>query len=211
VLGATGLVGKQLVEQLILDELFSKIILLHRRATGFKHEKVEEYLVDFNDVNQFKVLIRGDVLFSCLGTTLQQAGSKEEQFKVDYTYQYEFAQAAAENGVLDYVLVSSSGANARSMIFYTKMKGKLDEAVQKLGFKRVLIFRPSLLLGYREQKRAGEALGAKIMSRIQNIPYLKKYRGIKGEEVAQAMISAYKRESQSRLSIFTLNELFDLI
>ncbi len=212
VLGSTGLVGKSLVELLIKDDTFSIIKLLVRRSSGFKHSKVEEHIVDFDDISSFKTLINGDVLFSCMGTTLRQAGSKEAQFKVDYTYQYEVAEDAAHNGVSDYLLVSASMANAKSAIFYSRIKGELDDAVMELPFERVIIFRPSVLIGERTEKRIGEEIGAIFMNGIVKIiPALKKYRGIKAIEVAQAMLAAYKNSSAEKATIYTLEEIFDLI
>lgn len=212
VLGATGLVGKSLVELLIQDDLFSHIKLLLRRPSGFSNPKVEEHMVDFDDVASFKELIRGDVLFSCMGTTLSQAGSKEAQYKVDFTYQYEVAKAAADQGVSNYLLVSSANANAKSFIFYSRIKGELDEAVARLPFEYVSIFRPSVLMGERAEKRKGEELGGKVMNGLGKIfPPMKKYRGINGKEVAQAMIAAYKNTSSEKASIYTLEEVFDLL
>ncbi|MCD6091261.1 MAG: NAD(P)H-binding protein [Bacteroidales bacterium] len=212
VLGATGLVGKFLVELLIQDDSFSKIVLLVRRATAFKHPKIEENLVNFEDISSYKSLIRGDVLFSCMGSTLKQAGSKDAQYKVDFIYQYEVAKAAAENDVTDYFLVSSSGANDRSLVFYSRIKGELDEAVKKMPFEHVCIFRPSVLSGVRDKKRKGEELGAKFINGLGKlIPVLKKYRSIKGMEVAKAMITAYKKPSSKKVIIYIMEEIFDLI
>jgi len=212
VLGATGLVGKSLVELLINDNYFSTIILIVRRNSGFNHPKIKEYIVDFDDITSYNSLIQGDVLFSCMGTTLKQAGSKEAQYEVDYTYQFEVAEIAAENGVSNYILVSSANANAKSLIFYSRIKGELDEAVMDLPFERVFIFRPSVLMGEREIKRIGEEIGAKIMNGIGKIiPAMNKYRGIKSLEVAKAIIVAYKSSSTKKAVIYTLEEVFDLI
>ncbi|MDA3904544.1 MAG: NAD(P)H-binding protein [Bacteroidales bacterium] len=212
VLGSTGLVGKSLVELLIQDDLFSNIKLLLRRPSGIDHPKIDEHIVYFDDIDSFKDLIKGDVLFSCMGTTLKQAGSKEAQYKVDYTYQYDVAKAAADQGVSDFLLVSSANANAKSFIFYSRLKGELDEAVMKLPFDRVSIFRPSVLIGARSQKRKGEVIGGKLMNGLGRVfPPMKKYRGIKGTEVAQAMLAAYKNSSSEKAMIYTLEEVFDLL
>src|SRR5215207_7818097 len=118
VIGATGLVGSELVKQLLTDGRFSEIKLFGRRMTGVVHPKITEHLIDFEKPEQWRHLVKGDVVFSALGTTLKQAGSKEAQYKVDHDYQYDFAEVAAENGVTVYVLVSSAMANERSRIFY---------------------------------------------------------------------------------------------
>lgn len=211
VLGATGLVGKNLVQILINDELFSTIKVFVRRSLGFTHPKISEHIVDFNDFNSFKEHINGDVLFSSLGTTIKQAGSKDAQRKVDYTYQYEFAKAASNNGVLNYCLVSSTGAKAKSRVFYSRIKGELESSVSKLPFEKICIIRPSVLVGEREEKRIGEIFGSRIISVLSKIiPPLKKYRGIKGEEVAMALLNSYKKSFDSRIQIFELEEVFNL-
>lgn len=211
VLGATGLVGKNLVQILIHDELFSTIKVFVRRSLGFTHPKIKENIVDFNDFNSFKEHIKGDVLFSSLGTTIKQAGTKDAQKEVDFTYQYEFAKAASDNGVLNYCLVSSTGANANSRVFYSRIKGELENSVSELSFEKICILRPSVLVGVREEKRMGEIFGSSIISVLSKIiPPLKKYRGIKGEEVAMALINSYKKSFDSRIQIFELEEVFNL-
>jgi uncharacterized protein YbjT (DUF2867 family) len=121
VIGATGLTGKQLVLLLLENENFEKVRILVRRSTGLKHPKLEEHIVDFSNTDAWENLLTGDVLFSALGTTLKQAGSKEKQYEVDFTYNLNFAQKAKANGIENYVLVSSIGANAKSSIFYTRI------------------------------------------------------------------------------------------
>lgn len=210
--GGTGLVGSQLLKLLIEDKTFSRLIILTRRSTGVVNDKIEEHIVDFNDISSFSNKIVGDVLFSCMGTTLKQAGSKSAQFLVDFTYQYEVAQAAAKNNVPDYVLISSAGANPESRMFYSRMKGDLDEEVEKLPFIRIKILRPSVLVGDREHKRVMEEIGAKFITGVgQIIPAMSKYRAIKDIEVARAMINAYKIEANDYYKIYELDEVFELL
>lgn len=209
VIGATGLVGKQLVKQLITDELFSDIKLFTRRPAGFSNQKIEEHIIDFEHLDAVKKEISGDILFSCLGTTLKQAGSKEAQYRIDFTYQYEFAKLANNNGVKQYMLVSSPSANPKSMIFYTRIKGELEEATKKLGFSKISIIQPSVLMGDREVERKGEAIGAKVINVLGRVlPFVEKYRGISGETVAKAMLTISKAEVQDRVKIYKLDELF---
>src|SRR5579875_633123 len=125
VIGATGLVGTHLVKQLLADDRFAKVKTFVRRLTNAGNHKLKPHLIDFSQLQLSKQAITGDVLFSALGTTLRQAGSKEEQYKIDYTYQYNFAKIAAENGVGTLVLVSSAGASPKANIFYSRMKGEL--------------------------------------------------------------------------------------
>lgn len=208
VIGATGLVGSALVRILIRDESFSIVKIFTRRTTGVTDKKIREFIIDFDNLQIIKKEITGDIVFSCLGTTLKQAGSKEAQYKVDYTYQFEFAKLASENGVKDFMLVSSPSANPKSMFFYTKIKGELEVAIEKLDFKKIIIIQPSVLSGERSQKRKGEEIGGKIADTLGSVfPFLKKYRSISGDEVAEAMISIYKGKPNQRLTIVALDEL----
>lgn len=207
VIGSTGMVGRELIKQLCESSEFEQVISFVRRSSGFSHSKLQEHVVNFDQPGSWKELLKGDVLFSCMGTTLAAAGSKASQYKVDYTYQYETARMAAENNVPVYVLVSSTGANANSALFYPKIKGQLDEAALKLGFKSVQILRPGQLYGERQQKRSAELFAVKMMFAMNSLGIFKKYRPIHASEVAKAMISAAKRTGSN---IFTLDELFKL-
>lgn len=207
VIGSTGMVGRELIKQLCESSEFEQVISFVRRSSGFSHSKLQEHVVNFDQPESWKELLKGDVLFSCMGTTLAAAGSKASQYKVDYTYQYETARMAAENNVPVYVLVSSTGANANSALFYPKIKGQLDEAALKLGFKSVQILRPGQLYGKRQQKRSAELFAVKMMFAINKLGLFKKYKPIHASEVAKAMISAAKRTGSN---IFTLDELFKL-
>ena len=158
VLGATGAIGKDLVEQLLQDYTFDRVDIFVRREVKIPSAKLVAHVVNFDHPEQWADRITGDVLFSCLGTTIKAAGSQDAQWKVDYTYQYNAAKAARENGVPMYVLVSSVGANSKSKVFYTKMKGALDDAVQKLGFPACFILQPPSLIR-KGSDRFGEKVG----------------------------------------------------
>ena len=211
IIGATGLVGSNLVEQLLESDNFSTVKVFTRRSLQIDHQKLEEHIVDFDKIEQWKNLLTGDVLFSAMGTTLKKAGSKDAQYKIDYTYQYEVAGAAANNGVKTYSLVSSAGANPKSSVFYSRIKGELDEAVRALPFKHIFIFKPSILAGERSENRAGERIGLVLAKIFTKIPGLRKYKPISGATVAKAMIRlAEDPENKPKYAIFTLNEIFDL-
>lgn len=194
VIGATGLVGSHLLKLLLDDESYEKVKVFHRRSTEITHAKLEEHIVDFDHMDSWKTELTGDCLFSALGTTIKKAGSKEAQYKIDYTCQFEVAKAAAENGVSHYALVSSIGANANSKSFYTRIKGELDEAVQDLGFESVLILRPSFLDGVRDEFRYGERIGIALANVVCKLPGLRKFHPIKAITVAKALISGIERE-----------------
>lgn len=117
VIGATGLIGKHLTKLLLDNPAYSNVKVFVRRSINISNPKLEEHIVNFDEIAKWKDKITGDELFSAMGTTIRKAGSKEAQFKIDVTYQHEFAKAAAENGIKSYFLVSSSGANAKSNFF----------------------------------------------------------------------------------------------
>lgn len=205
ILGATGMVGAALLEQLLASDDYSEIVIFVRRKSGVTHLKLTEYVVGFDRPEDWKALVAGDVLFSALGTTLAVAGSKDNQYKVDFTYQYVFAKSASENGVNDYVLVSSAGASANAATFYLKMKGELDEAVQQLKFRSVSILRPGQLYGNRKENRVAEKMAIKFMFGLNKIGLFRKYRPIHASEVARAM---QKMALEQKNQIITLDELF---
>ena len=187
VIGASGLVGQQLVSQLLAHPAFEKVRIFVRRTTGLHHSKLDEQIIDFEQIESWMSLVRGDVLFSALGTTIKKAKTKENQYRVDFTYQYEFAKAASQNGVPAYVLVSSLGANSKSAFFYPRIKGELDGAVAKLPFQKMIIVRPSILDGDRQEKRMTEKFSLLIMRRLTK-SFLKKYRPTPVDLLASRMI-----------------------
>jgi uncharacterized protein YbjT (DUF2867 family) len=196
VIGGSGLVGQQLIRQLLDHPEFVKVRSFVRRPSGLTHEKLEEIIIDFDNPDLWKALVKGHVLFSTLGTTLRTAKTKENQYRVDYTYQYEFARAASENGVPVYVLVSSIGANPKSGVFYSRMKGELEEAVSQLSFSKLAIFRPSILDGNRKESRMGETIGLAI-SRVLTRFVLKKYKPTPVHLLAGKMISVSLDQSKA--------------
>ena len=211
VIGATGLIGDLLVKKLLKDDRYQKVKVFSRRSTKISHSKLEEHIVDFEEIEKWKQNISGDEVFSALGTTIRKAKSITVQYKVDVTYQYEFAKAASQNEVKNYFLVSSTGANAKSKFFYTRIKGELDEKVQQLSFSKIRIFRPSLLLGERPEKRFGEKTVERILKIVVPIfPFLKNQRPIDGEKVADAMIVSANQSDSERIRIYELDEIFEL-
>ncbi|MAO66362.1 MAG: NADH-quinone oxidoreductase subunit F [Balneola sp.] len=209
VIGATGLVGSEVLDLLLRDDRYSKVKVFHRRSTGIKHPKLEEHIVDFDAIDDWKLKLTGDELYSALGTTIKKAGSQEKQYNIDYTYQFETAKAAAKNGVKKYSLVSSAGADHRSKVFYSRLKGELDRDVKDLSFEVITIMRPSILAGERNESRLGESIGMFFMKFVTKIPGLKKYRPILGRTVAQGMINSLHK-CPPGYHIFELDEIFYL-
>lgn len=191
VIGATGAVGRDLVDQLLKDDAFECVSVFVRRPLAMENPKLTVHVIDFDRPEPWKDLLQGDVLFSCLGTTIKAAGSQANQWKVDYTYQYEAAKAARENGVETYVLVSSIGANPKSNIFYTHMKGELEEAVKKLGFPACYILQPPSLIR-KGSDRFGEKAGVVILKALNAIGLMRSWTPMPTEEVAAAMVRLAK-------------------
>lgn len=211
VIGATGLVGSFITLKLLDDNRYEKVKVFVRNPLEIMHQKLEEYLVDFDKVDLWKFNLIGDELYSALGTTLKKAGSKDAQYKVDYTYQYQIAKAASENGVKKYLLVSSLGADYKSSNFYLRMKGNLDEKIQQLNFESIQIFRPSILVGLRSEKRLSESIGIKIAGAVpQLIPAFKKYKPIKASLVAEAMIKSANQIILDKIKIYPSEKIFNI-
>ncbi len=209
VIGATGLVGSHIVKLLLEDERYSTVKVFHRRSTGLEHEKLDEQIIDFDNMESWRHQLTGDELYSAMGTTIKKAGSKETQYKIDVTYPLEVARAAASNGVRKYSLVSSAGADKDSKLFYPRIKGELDDAVSRLPFDHITIMRPSILDGDRNENRPGERFGLAAMRLAGKIPGLKKYRPIPAEQVARAMINSLQKDAGG-YTIYGPNEVFQL-
>jgi uncharacterized protein YbjT (DUF2867 family) len=211
IIGATGLVGNFITLMLLDDDRYQKVKVFVRRSLKINHPRLEEHLVNFEKIEFWKDQLVGDELYSALGTTIKKAGSKDAQHKIDYSYQYEVAKAASQNGVKKYLLVSSAGANYKSGNFYLRMKGKLDEAVQQLSFEQIAIIRPSILVGKRSERRLAESLGIKIAGTITKlIPALKKYRPTEASRVAEAMIKSANQNLLNKTKIYQPEEIIEI-
>jgi uncharacterized protein YbjT (DUF2867 family) len=189
VLGATGLIGKELVKILNESNQYEKIKLVVRRPIDIESKICEEHIVDFNHLDTYPELFKVSDVFCCLGTTIKVAKTKEAFRKVDYDYPVEAAKLAKENGVQKFLLVSSMGADPKSLFFYSRVKGDVEAALTSLNLPSLHIFRPSLLLGKREEFRLGERLAEKasgVMNKLMVGP-LRPYRGIQARKVAAAM------------------------
>ena len=192
-IGATGATGSDLLELLLKDSEVKSVDVFVRRDTSLEHPKLKIHVIDFDKPEDWSHLVTGDVLFSCLGTTLKNAGSKDAQWKVDYDYQYNFAKAARKNGVGCYVLVSSINASSKSMFYYSRMKGRLDEDVTKLGFPNLLIFKPPSLIR-KGSDRKMEKMGVKIISLFNRLGMLKSMKPMSTDTLALEMLRAVKNK-----------------
>ncbi|SIQ32076.1 NAD(P)H-binding [Chryseobacterium sp. RU37D] len=200
VIGATGATGKDLVNQLLDDKDFEEVHIFVRKPIDIQNDKLKVHVINFENPDEWKNMVKGDVAFSCLGTTLKAAGSKDAQRKVDFDYQYEFAKAAKENNVEDYILISAYGANPKSKIFYSKMKGELEEAVKQLHFTKIIIFKPGML-ERKDSDRTGEVLGSRIIRFANKIGLLESQKPLPTNILAKAMINSSKIKSNGYSSI----------
>lgn len=188
--GGSGLVGGFCLDLLLESPIYSRVLSFGRKKLKKEHEKLEQHIIDFDRLTEAKKLIRGNDLFCSLGTTIKKAGSQEAFRKVDFEYPKEIATIAAQNGVNQLILVSASGANSKSNIFYNQVKGELEDAVKELPFWGIHILRPSLLLGKREESRPLERLGILVSKSIGFLvgDLLGKYQPVKAVDVAKSMV-----------------------
>ena len=210
VLGATGATGKELVQLLLNNSDFSKVSVFVRRPMSIKHEQLTVHKVDFSRLNNYKNLVNGDVFFSALGTTRKDAGSKKEQYLVDYTYQYEFAKMASENRVSHYSLVSSVGANEKSYFFYPRIKGYLEESIKHLHFNKIHIFQPPSLIRQPDLIRYGEKISLKILSILNKIGLLRSFKPLSVVDLAIKMIKEVKTKNSNKITVYKAEGLFIL-
>ena len=189
VLGATGATGRALVQQLLEHPAFGSVTIFVRKAPALTHEKLKVHVIDFSKLQTYKNLIVGDVLFSALGTTRKDAGSKAKQYEVDYTYQYEFAKMALNNEVDHYALVSSYGADETSLFFYLKIKGALEEAIKKLSFQSICIYQPPSLIRQPDLLRPPEKRAIWMMKKLSRIWFLLSQQPLSVATLAEKMIA----------------------
>lgn len=206
IIGATGATGKDLVTQLLADDTYSQVHCFVRKPLTLTHPKLHAHVVDFETPEAWADLLRGDVAFSCLGTTLAAAGSKEAQWRVDYDYQYNFAELCHNNGVPTFVLVSAAGAKAPSKLFYNRMKGQLEDAIKALGFPSLFIFQPSVLVR-KGSDRKGEQLGLKMIVFLNKLGLFKRYRPMPTDILAQKMRKEVATAAKG-IHTFALDEIF---
>lgn len=205
VIGGTGATGKELVAQLLEDSRFDAVTVLVRRPFFNAHPNLKEIVIDFEKLTDYQDEIRGDVAFSSLGTTLKDAGSKEAQWRVDHDYQLEFAQLAKSNGVNSFVLLSAYGANTKSSFFYNRMKGTLEENMQKLDFHQLVILHPGGI-ERPDTTRKGEKIMMKALRAFNAIGIFKGYEPISTQRLAKAMIASYFKFKEKH-KIVSLKEI----
>jgi uncharacterized protein YbjT (DUF2867 family) len=199
--GASGLIGSNLLEMLLQHPEYEEVLVITRRELPIVHKKLVQLVIDFDNLAKHTAAINGHVLFSCLGTTKSETPDEQLYRKIDYEYPLQLAQLAKKNGVKQFHLVSSLGANKSSSVFYLKLKGELEYKLQQFGFRALYIYQPSMLTGPRQRPRLADKLLGGLFQILNPILIggLIKYRSIKGFTVANAM---FKKSLDSATGTF---------
>ena len=211
VIGATGLVGKSLVKQLCEDMRYVSVITIGRSKLTYNHEKLEQRICSLDTISESDIDFAHEI-FCCLGTTMKKAETKEQFEKVDFEYPLNVASLAKNRGIEHFIIISAMGASEKAAAYYSRVKGKLEQELIKLEFKRLSIIRPSLLTGDREEFRLGEKVGEavlKVMNPILVGP-LKKVRSIPAEQVARAMVAIALTPSKNPVTIYKSDQLLNM-
>jgi uncharacterized protein YbjT (DUF2867 family) len=198
VAGASGLIGRHCVELLLNHEAYTEVKILVRKPVAIRHPKLTVCLIDFDKLENHAEALIADDVFCALGTTIRKAGSQAAFRKVDFDYTVKIAALAQHADARQFLLVSSIGANPRSRIFYNQIKGDVEKAVRRIPFNSVQIFRPSLVLGKREERRSSEQIGAALMAALGwgLVGPMRRWKAVDAHSVARAMVvSAQKNLS----------------
>lgn len=190
VIGASGLIGKQLVHFLLDDSTFSKVTIFVRKALSISNDKLQQIVLDFKQLEQYSTDFDGSVLFLCIGTTRKKTPNLEEYRAIDYGITLRAANLAKASGIEEVHLISAIGASSNSTIFYNKLKGEIEEDLIKIGFTSTYIYQPSMLIGARDESRPAELIFQKLMPffDLLMLGSLKKYHSVSKEKLAKAML-----------------------
>ena len=191
IIGASGLIGNQLVHLLLADTSFSKVTVFVRKTLPISNEKLHQIVLDFKQLEQYTTDFVGSVLFLCIGTTRKKTPNLADYRAIDYGISLRAANLAKSNGIEEVHLISAIGANSKSNIFYTKLKGEIEEDLIKIGFDSTYIYQPSMLIGTREESRPAELFFQKLSTvfDLLMVGNLKKYHSVSKEKLAKAMLS----------------------
>jgi len=195
IFGASGLVGSELVKLILNDTSFSGLTIIARKEIPVSHPLLVQVIADFDSIESKKHLLKGDVLFSCLGSTKKKTPDFKDYYKVDHDYPLLVGKLGLQNGLKSIHLISSIGANSSSSNSYLKMKGEVEDDLIKLNFKDIHIYRPSLITGRRKEARPLEKAGSFILAILSPllIGSLKKYKRISAKDIASAMCNQAKK------------------
>lgn len=201
ILGATGLTGRFVLEQLLSDERYSAIKLFSRSSVGLNHPMIEEFLGDVLTLEQFKGDFTGDEVYCCIGTTKKKTPNKELYRAIDFGIPAKGAHLAKENGIEAFAVVSALGASSKSTIGYNRIKGDMENAVLEAGLERTFILRPSLIVGDRKEHRSGERFAAGLFRFLKPLFFgpFRKYRAVEAKDIASKMIALLNSDSPSKI------------
>jgi uncharacterized protein YbjT (DUF2867 family) len=205
IIGASGLIGQELLPKLLASDAYKEVVVLVRKSLGISHPKLTEKIGDLRIIDL--KLIKPNHVFCTIGSTIKKAGSKEEFKRIDKDIPVEVAKQCYQNGAELFTIVTAMGSDKKSIIFYNKVKGEVEEELQSIGYKYLGIFRPSMLIGNRTEKRLGERLGQIFMKAFGFITP-KEYKAIHVSKVAKAMFQ-YAEKPESGLSIIPSDEMYD--
>lgn len=210
ILGASGLTGSFLLQMLLKDKRYKKVKIFSRKTSGIKDEKLEEFLVDLLKLGDLSNDFLADEVFCCIGTTKAKTPDKDLYRKIDYGIPVSAAELCKKNNIGTYIVISALGANAESSFFYNRLKGQMEDKVVSVGIPKTHILRPSLIGGFRKEKRPGEWLAKKaflILNTILVGPY-SKYRSIYPQTIASCMV--WLANNNSEKVIITSDEIVRL-
>lgn len=204
IVGATGLVGRELVRLLLNTKKYDKVIVIARRRLSIVHPRLEQQLILFDQLHECPRQWFEDAdVFCTLGTTIKKAGSKEQFEKVDNHYVIETAKIAKQSHSNKFIVITAMGSDEQSKIFYNRVKGKTEQQLQQLQLQQLIIVRPSLILGERNEVRFGESLVAKLSMWLSFIfkGKMKKYKPIQAKDIAIGMFKLAKLCKESLIIV----------
>lgn len=198
VYGASGLVGSYILENLLNNATYEQVVIVVRKELNIQHPKLKMLIGDFNTLPEVIKDIQVDEVFIALGTTQKKTPDKKQYYQIDHDYPILAAKLAKENEAKAVFLVSALGANAKSSIFYTRLKGKTEQDIISLNLEHTYIFRPSMILGDRKESRPMEKVFIGIFKLINPlfVGGLSKYKGIEAEDIAKAMVKSAEQLDQ---------------
>jgi uncharacterized protein YbjT (DUF2867 family) len=208
IIGATGATGKDLVQVLLQDHDYTTVVIFVRHSTGIVHPKLVEIVINFDKLENESDVIKGDVWFSCLGTTMKTAGSREKQWHIDYDIPAKFAEIAKRNGVSKAVLLSAYGASAKSNVFYSRVKGNLEDRIASLAFEQFISFRPGLL-ARKDTDRFGERMAVGVLKMLNYFGLIRKFRPLPTSTLAEKLAKAPKVLAPG-MHVIELDKIFRL-
>jgi uncharacterized protein YbjT (DUF2867 family) len=202
-IGSTGLVGNEVLKQLISENSVSKINVLTRKKIHFQSPKIINHVVDFENENDLKNAIQGEIVICCIGTTKAKTPDVTEYEKIDRDIPVRLAKIGKENGISQYHLISAIGANKNSSINYNRIKGEAEEGVLAARILKTIIYRPGMLIGKRNESRPGEFIAQKLsfLFDLFMIGSMKKYHSVKAEYLAQSIVQNCIMSEDSALSV----------